>query len=120
MMGNVMLGREFAKQKEHVKRTWGVSARANVTGGQRYTPSATTTGEVPEPYSAQLDTYYRIDLRVYLKREHARRTGLWALDIQNATNAQNKAYLYFDWRQDAIVTKYQLGLIPNLSYRIEF
>lgn len=120
VMGNLMVGREFAKQKERMKRTWGVSARANVTGGQRYTPSVAATGEDPEPYSAQLATYYRIDLRVYLKREHDRRTGMWALDIQNVTNAQNEAYRYFDWQQNEIVTKYQLGLIPNLSYRIEF
>ncbi len=73
-----------------------------------------------EPYSAQLATYYRLDLRVYLKREHQGRTGMWALDLQNATNAQNEAYRYFDTRKDEVVTKYQLGLIPNLSYRIEF
>ncbi len=120
MIGNLMVGREFARQKELVKRTWGVSARANVTGGRRYTPSVTTADGVPEPYSEQLATYYRLDLRIYLKREHARRTGMWALDLQNATNAQNEAYRYFDWRQNEIVTKYQLGLIPNLSYRIEF
>ena len=35
-------------------------------------------------------------------------------------NVQNEAYVYFDQRQQAEVTKYQLGIIPNLSYRIEF
>ena len=35
-------------------------------------------------------------------------------------NAQNEAYRYFDQRKGAIVTRYQLGLIPNLSYRVEF
>lgn len=119
-MGNAIVGKEFAKQKERVKCTWGVNMRANVMGGQHYTPRATFAGEVVEPYSAQLATYYRLDLRVYLKREHQGRTGMWALDLQNATNAQNEAYRYFDTRKDEVVTKYQLGLIPNLSYRIEF
>jgi hypothetical protein len=61
-----------------------------------------------------------MDLRVYLKRDRKGRTGMWALDLQNLTNRQNEAYVYYDQRKGEIVTKYQLGLIPNLSYRIEF
>ena len=34
-MGNVVIGREFVKEKEHLKRTWGINMRLNVTGGQR-------------------------------------------------------------------------------------
>jgi hypothetical protein len=48
------------------------------------------------------------------------RTGLWALDLQNVTGARNAAFRYFDFRKHEVITKYQLGLIPNLSYRIEF
>ncbi|HRO39737.1 MAG TPA: hypothetical protein PLY76_01390, partial [Flavobacteriales bacterium] len=62
----------------------------------------------------------RLDLRIYLKRDRKGRTGLWALDLQNATNARNEAFRYYDHRQGGVVTKYQLGIIPNLSYRIEF
>jgi len=48
------------------------------------------------------------------------RTGLWALDLQNVTNTRNEAFRYFDARQGKVVTQLQLGLIPNISYRIEF
>jgi hypothetical protein len=68
----------------------------------------------------QLATYYRIDLRVYLKKDRKGRTGMWSVDLQNVTNAQNEAFRYFDFRKGEVVTKYQLGIIPNLSYRIEF
>lgn len=127
-MGNLLVGREFTKQKEGATRTWGVNMRANMTGGQRNTPvdahmsfiAGGTTYDPDKPFSEQYTTYYRIDVRVYLKREHQGRTGMWALDLQNATNAQNEAYRYYDRRKDEVVTKYQLGLIPNLSYRIEF
>ena len=119
-MGNLIVGKEFAKQKETMKRTWGVNGRVAVMGGQRYTPLNTVgTGSI-EPWSAQYDTYQRIDLRVYLKREHTSRTGMWALDLLNVAGAQNVGYIYFDRRKNEVVTKYQLGLIPNLSYRIEF
>ncbi len=120
---NLMVGREFRKVKEDRVRTWGVSGRLFGMGGLRYTPLAdgtTAPDAVVMPYSAQQAMIYRLDLRVYLKKDRNGRTGQWALDLQNATNARNEAFIYFDRRQDALVTKYQMGLIPNLSYRIEF
>ncbi len=120
MMGNAVVGKEFVKQKEDRKRTWGVNGRVNGTGGQRYTPSRTYAGEVLQPYSAQYNSTYRVDIRIYLKRERNHHTGMWSLDLLNLTNAKNEAYRYFDDRKGEMVTKYQLGLIPNLSYRIEF
>ena len=92
-------------------------------GGARYTPfvdagqSLVTTGA---PFSDQYSQFYRLDLRLYLKKDRAGKTGMWSLDIQNATNAQNGFYDYFDTRKGEVVTEYQLGIIPNLSYRIEF
>ena len=68
----------------------------------------------------RLPDYYRIDLRVYLKKDRDGRTGMWSVDLQNVTNAQNVQYRYYDLRKGEVVTKYQLGIIPNLSYRIEF
>jgi hypothetical protein len=120
---NVMGGAEWPKTKEDRVRTWGVSGRLSVAGGLPYTPvSEVRNGFVTygAPWSAQLNDFFRMDLRVYLKRDRKGRTGMWALDLQNAMNTQNEAYVYFDQRKDAAVTKYQLGLIPNLSYRIEF
>lgn len=125
---NAVVGREWAKQKEKGKRTWGLSLRANAMGNQRTTPIdeaasrtlQTTVHDLSRAYEDQLAPVYRVDVRVYLKREHRNRTGMWALDLLNATNAQNEAFKYFDVRKDEVLTKYQLGLIPNISYRIEF
>jgi hypothetical protein len=82
--------------------------------------AGTTVYDLSRAYADQLGSIFRLDLRVYLKREHRNRTGMWALDLLNATNAQNEAFRYYDVRREEVVTKYQLGLIPNLSYRIEF
>lgn len=127
-IANLVLGREWAKQREGSKRTWGASLRANAMGNQRETPidvelsraAHATVYDLSQAYADQLGSIFRLDVRVYLKREHRNRTGMWALDLLNATNAQNEAFKYFDVRKDEVVTKYQLGLIPNLSYRIEF
>jgi hypothetical protein len=118
-MSNVVLGREWVKETEGGKRSWGVNGRLNVVGGQRHTPR-TQQPDGLRPFSAQYDTYHRVDLRVYLKRERKGHTGMWAMDLQNVANVKNEAYVYYDHRQQAEVTKYQLGIIPNISYRIEF
>lgn len=123
---NLFGGKEFKKEKEDRVRTWGVSARANVMGGAWNPPLPAYTDQngavvfTGNPDWEQLPGYYRIDLRVYLKKDRKGRTGLWAVDLQNLSGAQNAAFRYFDVRKHEVVTKYQLGLIPNLSYRIEF
>lgn len=85
-------------------RTWGVSGRLNVAGGQRTLPLPTYTdinGNVlyaGDDSSVQFPTYYRIDVRVYLKNDRKGRTGMWSVDLQNVINAKNEAYRYYDFR----------------------
>ncbi len=117
---NATIGKEYARQKEPVKRVWGLNLRASGMGGQRFTPVPTAAEPNPAEYSARYSGVFRLDVRVYLKRERTGRTGMWALDLLNATDARNEAFQYFDTRKGELVTRYQLGLIPNLSYRIEF
>lgn len=119
---NALAGREWTKDREGKVRTWGLSGRISSAGGLRYTPIAVRNGlpMMGTPWSAQNAATFRLDLRVYLKTDREGRTGMWALDLQNATNARNEAFRYYDQRKGEVVTKYQLGLIPNLSYRIEF
>lgn len=115
-LANAVLGREFEKQKEKLKRTWGVNARVSLAGGAPFGPLPFNV-----PLSEARSTAFgRLDLRVYLRRERERHSSLWALDLLNATNAQNMAYVYYDSQQRGPVTVYQMGLLPNLSYRIEF
>lgn len=71
-------------------------------------------------YSEQLPVYYRIDLRISYRKNKKASTVIWALDIQNVTNHQNISYHYYDTFKQTIETKYQLGLIPVLSYKVLF
>ena len=67
-----------------------------------------------------LKDYFRTDLNVYWKRSHARYSSTVQLDLQNVSNQQNEGWRYFDRRQGKVLTSYQLGLIPNLAYKVEF
>lgn len=119
-IANLLVGHEFVRQRERFERTWGVNLRAGFVGGQRYAPLQEVPTAEAAPFAERYPAAFRTDVRIYLRRAHARRTGMWALDLLNATNARNVAYRYFDQRSATVVTRYQLGLIPNLSYRIEF
>lgn len=124
---NLLGGKEWMKRKEKLTRTWGCSGRALIAGGMRSTAIDTTASRVTgatvftgDSYAIIPGTVKRLDLRIYLKREKSARTGLWALDLQNVLNTQNEANRSFDQRKNDVVIRYQLGLIPNLSYRVEF
>lgn len=126
---NATAGREWKKQREgRGERTLGANARLAYAGGFRDTPidaeasaaTATTVYLDTEAFSLKQPDYYRLDLRVYLQWQKRKSSSTLYLDIQNATNAQNTAFSYYDTQQRAIVVKRQLGIIPILSYRVEF
>ena len=60
---------------------------------------------------------YRPEARDFLCPCH---NSTFAMDFQNATMQQNTAYQYYDPFTKQVETKYQLGLIPNISWRLEF
>jgi hypothetical protein len=122
------LGKEFPWEKKGKQRVVGVNLRGNYLGGLRTTPideeasreQQTTVFQDDLAYTQQLPDYFKIDLRISLRRNTERFTSVWSLDIQNVLSRQNIAFQYYDTVQQQVVTKYQLGLIPVLTYRIEF
>jgi hypothetical protein len=124
---NTLVGKEWAFGKNKNK-FWGINGHILLRGGFRETPinlassiaANRTVYDNLNPFVFQLKDYFRTDLSLYFKRNRLKRSSTLQLDIQNVTNYQNEAWRYFDRFQKKILTKYQLGLIPNLSYRVEF
>jgi len=129
-IANVTFGKEWQREKRPGKeRTIGLNARAVWMGGVREADinlsasqyQRTTIFEESRGYYRQNPDYYRLDLRVYWRKNLGnRRNSTFALDLQNLTGQQNLAYHYYDPYTDQIETKYQLGTIPNFSWRLEF
>jgi len=71
-------------------------------------------------FENSLPNFFKIDFRIYYKRNYKKYTSTLALDIQNLTNQKNPSFEYFDVSQQAIVQRFQLGIIPILVYRIAF
>jgi hypothetical protein len=125
---NLTAGKEYHWQKNRKIKVIGLNLRGTYFGGFWEGPidlaqsvyQYRTVFDESLAFTKQLPDFFKIDFRVYYKRVKLKYTSILGLDILNATNQQNIAYHYFDLKQNQIATKYHLGLIPNLSYRIEF
>ena len=124
---NGLIGKEWQYGKNKNK-FWGINGHQILRGGFWETPineslsikNNATTYNNAQPFSLQLKDYIRTDISVYLKKSRAKWASTLQLDIQNLTNQQNEAWHSYDAFQKKVVTKYQLGIIPNLSYKVEF
>ena len=121
-------GKEFEVEKKSEINVYGINISAINAGGFRYTPVTNSTsvaeGETvikdENAFSEQLDDFFRMDLRLLWRKNKANYTRTFAIDIQNLTNKKNPAWPYYDFHQNKTVFKNQLGILPFLSYRIEF
>jgi len=106
----------------------GINTKIMYVGGFRNTPidlsSSINKGEVvyveSKPFTIQNADYFRIDIRISIKRNFAKSTSTLSLDLQNATNRANIGGQYFDETSLTLKNWYQAGMIPILAYRIEF
>lgn len=127
-LGTLTAGREWTKQKTGKTRVLGLNWRMAWLGGFRDREVAVAASQAAgrtvflpgNNFSERLGHFSRWDLRLYLRWERPGRSSLLSLDIQNLLNEKNDAYRYFDALQDRTVTKRQLGMIPVLSWRVEF
>lgn len=71
-------------------------------------------------YSSDLSDYFRADLRWSTTKKRKKSIRTWSIDIQNIANIQNDAYRYYDFQQQRVVMKKQLGNIPVIAYRLQF
>ncbi|MEM1323237.1 MAG: TonB-dependent receptor [Bacteroidota bacterium] len=127
-IANITAGKEWAWNKGSKKRLLGLNARVNWSGGLRQrvideeasADLGFTVYDQDNYFRFRQEDFFRVDLRIYYKNNKDGYSSTLALDIQNATNAENVAYRYYDLQQQQVVTEFQLGLIPILSYRTEF
>jgi hypothetical protein len=124
---NVTAGKEWTLRGTK-SRTLGFNVKSMFVGGYRVTPidleasiaEGTTRFKTDSLYTNKNPDYYRLDIRVSLKRNYKKVTTTLALDLQNSTNRKNVGGQYYDAHTGKIKYWYQAPLIPVLSYRVEF
>ncbi len=125
---SLIVGREFKKQKAEKLRNRGLNLRVVWLDGLPETPvdvaasqaAGTTVFDFSRMNSLRQMDYVRLDLRLYVSGSTGGRRSLWSLDVQNLTNRRNVQYHYYDVVQGGVAEKKQLGLIPILSWRLEW
>ncbi len=122
------LGKEWTLSEKRKSRVIGFNVKSIYMGGWRTTPidfaKSKEQGETiviaSRSFENQNPYYYRLDLRVSVKRDYKKLTSTLALDLQNATNRKNVGGEYFDLKNETVKYWYQTPLIPVLSYKVEF
>jgi outer membrane receptor protein involved in Fe transport len=71
-------------------------------------------------FTQKAPAYFRADASVYYKMNKKSATHTIQLDVQNLTNRENYFFSYFDAGTANIKRVNQLGIIPTISYRIDF
>lgn len=77
-------------------------------------------GGTYQPGYQRLSTYQRTDLRIKWSKNKNKIIRSWSLDIQNLLNIQNEGWRYYDSVTGQEEVQYQMGLLPILTYRLEF
>ncbi len=124
---NALGGKEvlLGKDKQHIL---GFNLRLVWTGGLRTTPidlaaSREQGREVlveEQLFEDRLPGFFRIDTGFSYRWNKNRYSLVTSIDIQNTTNRRNVQNRYFDARAGAVVTVYQLGIVPIINLRLEF
>lgn len=122
---NAVGGKEFNVARSSVL---GVNGRLLAAGAMRESPidleasrAAGRTVFVPGKYFSQRgQDYFRADASVYYRINRRASTHTVSLDVQNVMNRPNYLASYYDNRSGEIRRENQLGILPNISYRVEF
>jgi hypothetical protein len=121
-------GKEWISERNYGTRTFGANIGIIHNGGLREpiideaaSREADRTTYAPDTYGeVQLEDYFRIDVRLYLRKDKANKSTTWSLDIQNLTSKENQWLSRYDLFTESVMVGTQLGIIPVLSYRVDF
>lgn len=121
-------GKEFRRSISDGERTFEVNLKVLYLGGFRDTPIDEFESEVfgrtryfeDQAYSIKLNDYFRLDARVAWTKNKVNYTRIISIDIQNLFSIENDAYNYYDTFKNTTVLRTQLGIIPVITYRVEF
>lgn len=125
---NILAGKEWAVGRDKRNRI-SLDFKLTNAGGRAYTPidlaaSNAIGREVlsTDAYSDFYDQYFRMDLKANYTINSPKRklSQTISLDIQNVTNHQNVFSQSYDSNNQDINTTYQLGLFPNVVYKLQF
>ena len=126
---NAVGGKEFERiSKKGDKKMFGINISIAYQGGFRGSKIDLVASDIAkrtvfitsDPFTERFPNYFRTDLRFSFKKDKAGFTRTFAIDLLNLTNRPNVSFQRYDIVSKEVVSKIGLGLIPLMSYRLEF
>jgi len=126
---NVLGGREW-KVGRNGRNAFTVDVKAAFSGGRYYTPVDLAASLAADEEklnessynSERLSNYFRLDTRLGMRLNSARRklSHTLYLDFQNITNNENVLMQRYNTAKNTVGQAYQIGFFPDLLYRVQF
>lgn len=125
--GNVVVGKEWAVSRDK-KNLFGLNAKFIYAGGRKYSPinlpeSLRLDEQVIDQSKVNTltaDDYIRVDYSASYRINGKKASHHILLDIQNVLNRENNIGLFYNPSKKIIEKQKWIGIIPTLTYRIEF
>ncbi len=120
-------GKEISISKKK-NRSLAINVKAIYTGGLRQNnidlnesiAQKTTIYDTTNPYNIQMKNFLRTDLKLIFKRNFKHITSSLIFDIQNIGDVKNVNGQYFNPSTKKVENYTQVGLLPVISYKLEF
>jgi outer membrane receptor protein involved in Fe transport len=105
-----------------------MGSRVVYSGGLWYSPfdlqasAAAYEGirDETRPFSEQTPDYFRLDIRLAVRINKKGRASILGLDVQNLTARKNVFNVNYDVVRQQVVPFNQAGMIPVISWKMEF
>lgn len=123
---NFLGGKEFLLSNKN--NILNLNVRFIHAGGKRQAPvlleESREIGHTLYDYSKnfeyKLDDYVRLDFGISYTKNSEKTASIFAINVQNVLGIENVKSVYFNSFVEKLIKNKQLGMFPNLSYRIEF
>ena len=125
---NVLAGKEWGIGRDKRNKI-SLDFKFTNAGGRAYTPIDLTASNAlnrevlsTDVYSDFYENYFRMDIKANytMNSRKRKRSQTISLDVQNVTNHQNVFSQNYNDANQSINTTYQLGIFPNVVYKVQF
>ena len=125
---NVLAGKEWGIGRDKRNKI-SLDFKFTNAGGRAYTPIDLTASNAlnrevlsTDVYSDFYDNYFRMDIKANytMNSRKRKRSQTISLDVQNVTNHQNVFSQNYNDANQSINKTYQLGIFPNVVYKVQF
>lgn len=127
-VGNLLFGKEFKVGRNGQNNILGINGRFITLGGERLhqidTQASLAAKEVIYDYShafeRQAPTRFHFDFTVTYRRNKAKYSGIWALQIKNMLGSMDYYGYKYSYKENDLIEDKVRIVVPSISYKIEF